>query len=426
MAIAPTDAAGGQRWTLTPTLTLSQAYTDNFRLSSANKQEDWISSVSPGIDLAVNEQTRGLFLSYSPSANFYQTHTQSNYLAHQGRLNGWSHLSGSTQLTIYDAFLRTEEPQTEATPDEELASQLGLQPDLTRRSSRQAYWQNTLGLSLAHRISPSRDLRLSYTFAVLNNDDPEVQDNTRHSPGLSCSHQFDGKNRAGLGLDYTRGEFSGASDTFSQYRPSLSYTHGFTQNLDGNLNYTHTIQDYSGKTPDYRIYHPTVGFSWRLAEDVPLSLNIGYFLQDRDSGDDKDGLTIGGDIGHGWRTRRSSLRISANSGYDQSFFGAENLGFNTFYQVMALGTHELSRFSSASFNASFRESDFVNDTSGRKDQALSAGMDFNFSFVKVKWLRAGLSYRYRDLSSSARGKDYAENRITFSLSAVPTRPLPLN
>lgn len=420
------DAIGGQRWTLTPRLTLSQAYTDNFRLSSTNKQDDWITSVSPGIDLAIDAPTRGFSLSYSPSANFYQTNTQSDYLAHQGQLTAWSQLSSVTKVNVYDAFLRTEEPQAETSADEELARQLGLQTDTTRRDTRQAYWQNTIGILVSHRIDPSQDVGLSYTFAQLNNDDPDVQDNTRHSPGLKYNYQFDPQNRAGIGLDYTRGDFSGASDSFDQYRANLSHTHGFTEDLDGNLGYTHTMQNYQGKTPDYQIYHPTIGFTWRLAQDVPLSLNVGYFLQDRKDGNNQDGLTIGGDIGHGWRTRRSSFRISGNSGYDQSFFGAENLGFNTFYQLTAVGTHELSRFASASLNASFRESDFVNDISGRQDQVISAGMDFKFSFVKVKWLHCALSFRYRDFSSSVNGKDYQENRLTISVSAVPTLPMQLN
>jgi len=335
-------------------------------------------------------------------------------------------LSGSTQINIYDAFLRTEEPQSETTQDEQLAKQLGLQADLTRRNTRQAYSQNTLGVALAHRMSPWQDLGFSYTFAMLNNDDHDVQDNTRHSPGLTYSHQFDLQNRATFGLNYTRGDFSGASDSFAQYQPSLSYTHGFTQNLNGTLSYSQTTQDYQGKTPDYQIYNPTAGFTWQIAEDVPLSLNIGYFLQDRQAGGNTDGLTVGGDIGQGWRTRRSSFRLSANSGYDQSFFGAENLGFNTYYQVMAVGSHELTRLASTSLNASFRESDYVNDLSGRQDQVISAGMDLKFSFVTARWLQCSLSYRYRDFSSSVNGKDYQENRITLSVSAVPTHPLPLN
>ncbi len=80
-------------YTVEPSLSLSEEYNDNLFLTRSDRISDFISYVSPGIDLSAKSINSELRLSYSPTFSFYGSHNELNDTAHRFAVNGTFTLS---------------------------------------------------------------------------------------------------------------------------------------------------------------------------------------------------------------------------------------------------------------------------------------------------------------------------------------------
>jgi len=415
--------AHGYQATFTPKISIKENYTGNVFFTNENQKSDFITVVSPGFTLEASERDKGVSISYDAGFSFYSSHAENDTLRHNARLAGWTDLSKVTKLEFYDIFQRTEEPaaDTAETDIEEIAAE----EDTTRRTGRQPYYTNAAGFNLTHQIGKSDSLNLGYVYSILENEDPAVEDNAKHNPSVGFSHRFSPYLDIGTNFAYTKGEFD-TSDNFDQWEGSLKLTKRFTEHLGGFIQYAHTLMDFKGDSENYQIYDPSIGINYTIAEGTSLSLGVGYFVQDRKESEDESDLSLNGDIGIAWQLKRGSVKITASSGYDQSYFGSENLGFNTYMGVQGAGSYGLTKSLSGNISASYKENDYVNLTTGRKDRISSAGIGFTFKPLTIKWLSIGLDYSYRNHNSTIDADDFDEDSVQFNISISPSQPIRLN
>ncbi len=398
----------------TPSISITGEYTNNVDLSDDDEESDYITTISPGFDLEISKRIRGLIISYEPGYSEYAKHSKYNTWRHSAQFLGWTDISKKTKIEINDSFRYSEEPISEE--------------DTTIREGREPYYTNSAGINLTHQLGKSDSISMGYTYSILENEDPDVEDNARHNPSMTYSHNFNPYLSLDTNVSYTRGEFE-VSDDFDNWNGSLILTKKFTKYLDGSIQYSHTIMDYKGNTEDYKIYNPSIGMNYIIAEDTFLSLNVGYFIQDRENSDDESGLTLSGNLGKTWRFKRGSINLTGASGYEESYFGAESLGFDIFYQATCTATYAFTRYISGNINGSYRSDTYVNLDPEREDRTKNAGLGLTFR-SPIRWLPVsiGLSYFYYSVDSSLSENDYEDQRVQLNVSISKTlsKPIRLN
>ena len=400
----------------TPRISVSEEYSDNIDLDPSDEKDDFITTVTPGFSLDIDARSSGLTLSYDAGYSFYDEYDEYDSWRHSASAMGWAELSRRTRLEITDTFLYTEDPGDE---DDE---------DFTIRRDRNVYYTNSAGVSLTHQFGENDMLKLGYVYSILENDDETLEDNSRHTPSASLTWwMVPNRWRFDTGVEYTRGEFSGSSevdvvsDDLDEWIGSIRLTRVVNRDLEVFAGYRHTLLDYDGDEVDYQVYEPSVGFTYTWGEGADLSLSVGYFTQDRDEGDDESGVTVNGDLAKTWRFRRSSIRLAGYSGYENSAFGAENLGFDEYYGAEASARHEFSRHITGDVFSSYRRDKYTDPDDDREDKTTRAGV--GLSARLARWLVARLGYTYTDLNSDDSEDEYTENSVILTFTLAPSSPI---
>ena len=395
----------------TPSISITGEYTDNVNLSDDDEESDYITTISPWFDLEISKKTRGIIISYEPGYSIYEKNASYNTWRHSAQFFGWTDISKKTKIEINDSFRYSEEPISEE--------------DTTIREGREPYYTNSAGINLTHQLGKSDSISMGYTYSILENEDPDVEDNARHNPSMTYSHMFNPYLSLDTNVSYTRGEFE-VSDDFDNWNGSLILTNKFTKYLSGSIRYSHTIMDYRGDTEDYKIYDPSIGINYTITEDTFLSLNVGYFIQDRENSDNESGLTLSGNLGKTWQFKRGSINATGSSGYEESYFGSENLGFNRYYGAQASANYRLTKSLTGNISGSFRRNKYVNQDDNRTDKLKNAGAGLTFNPITIRWLHLSLNYSYNTVDSTEKENEYDENRVLLSITLSPPNPIPLN
>lgn len=415
------STAFGYVATFNPRISINEEYNDNIFLTDTDKEYDFITSISPGFSIDCIGKISGFGISYDPQYTFYDRYSNYDTWRHNASLSAWTGLTKYTKLELNDSFIRTEDPLSEIDNVIVDVEDYFLE-DNTIRRSREPYYSNTAGLNLTHQFGELDSLRLKYLYSILENEDPKIEDNIRHSPSVGLSFWFNPHLGFETQVGYTRGEFD-ISDNFDQWKGSIRLIKKFTKYFEGFVSYAHTLMEYKGESENYKIYDPSVGIHYTIDEDTMLSLSIGYYVQDRENSEDESGISLKGNLGKTWRLKRGSINLSGSSGYEENYFGAENLGFDAYYQGECSANYSFSQHISSYISGSFRRDKYLNLDENRKDRKIMVAAGFNFQ--PLRWLNINLNYSYRNLDSTWNEDDYDENRVFFkvvlsSSNIVPT------
>ncbi|MDY6909035.1 MAG: outer membrane beta-barrel protein, partial [Thermodesulfobacteriota bacterium] len=115
-----------------------------------------------------------------------------------------------------------------------------------------------------------------------------------------------------------------------------------------------------------------------------------------------------------------SVRLSGGTGYDETYFGAENLGFTYYYQAQLSGAYAFSKRMDGTASLDLRRDEYLNEDPERKDNTATFGS--SLSYVLRPWLLMNLHYTYRNLDSNLDEEDYDENRVMLSFTVRPSHP----
>ena len=70
-----------------PYISIKEEYSDNLNLTSANKKDDFYTTVQPGIKFSNMDKMAGVDFDYSLGAVFYGKNSNLNYISHNASLN---------------------------------------------------------------------------------------------------------------------------------------------------------------------------------------------------------------------------------------------------------------------------------------------------------------------------------------------------
>jgi len=314
--------------TITPSLTISEEYTDNVDQEATGAREEFITVVSPRISLNMQEQRYRASLSYSPGFTLYHRETEEDTVRHNANALFSAQLTRQTELTLTESYVRTDEPRTTLDEDEVYGEWI----DPTLRRGRETWYSNTAGVSLNHRFGEEDSFGLGYRHRMLENDDPLLEDSERRTTYANLAYWFNAAYGVSTDVSYEQGLFDSgeeglfeaANDDLEEYQGTIKAIHRLDRHFQYFLRYSHTKTEYDGFTPDYTIYDPGIGFSWAISADTNLDFDVGYFWQDREGMDEESGPSFSGSLRKTYK--KGTLGLSVEGGYEEASYGAEKLG----------------------------------------------------------------------------------------------------
>lgn len=411
--------------TFHPHLSTETVYTDNVELTPYNEEHDFITTISPGMDLHAQGRISEATLSYSPSYSMYSRFSDNNSMRHDASLDAMREISRNTRIEFSDDYLYTEDPLEGPLYNLE---DPGADVDTTLRREREPYSTNMTEISLVHDFGPEDTLEVGYEYFFEDNDDEAVEDRDYQRPSMILTywpvHERWGTETE---LSYTILDFDESADYDDAYA-RLRLIRRFGPHLDAYIEYSHEVVDYESdaeagdEDEDYQVYTPAAGFSWDPSPRSHVSASFGYFFQDNDESEDESGPSATVETSYRW-SEHQTFSLIGEAGYDQTDDEAENLGFREYYRVRGIMDYQLSRRLIGRLSVGYFNNTYSEAEPEREDEVWSAGA--GLACQVFSWMAVELDYAFRDLSSDLELDEYTENRAMIRFIFAPRSPLVL-
>lgn len=418
--LAAVPACSGYRTTVLPRLALTEELSDNVAQSSANPQSAVISTVAPGATVTVANPAREASLSYDPTVTYYAT-DPGQVANRQGvQFRARNNFGPHTRLEVEERFLYVDDPLAIRETQFTQADNPDSPEDTTREQNNQPYLTNTVTGRIIHQFGPQDSVFLSYLNGIRRNEDPAEENSTQYVGTLGVDYWFGPRYGIESRAIYTRGLFTEDTDPFSQYQWDTRFIRKFTPKFDVFARYLHTYMRFDGSVPDYSVYDATIGVDYDLSKETFLTVSGGLFFRDLQEAQGDLGYVLRAEMAR--RFTHGSLRFTGGTGYRNTFFGAEDLGFTQFMDGRLGGTYNFTRRLTGSIDVGYTHNTF-NDAEDREDDLYYATA--GLSYVLRPWLISTLRLSHRTSESTEPGDSYKENRISLGLTFAPPLAIPL-
>jgi hypothetical protein len=433
MVLIPGNAMCAQLL-FTPRISVTQEYNDNIDLDRRNKQDDFITTVSPGFTAELLGQTAGLSLIYDPAYLFYADNSDNDYWRHVLNARLWNDFSRSTRLEIQNNFLYSQDPLD----DDDVEDQQGniVVRGNDRRRAPDTYWRNRASARLNHRFGVEDQTYAQFVYGINEFDNPDDEDSQEIAPSVGLIYSF--TQWTGMELDggYTRGLYDEQdSSDFSNYDGRLRLNHRVSPRFGIYGQYRHIYRDWDEEgfvntdgnndgevENNYNVYAPSAGVFYDFDRDLTASLGLGWFYQQIENEDDQDGPFVSADINKLWEAPGWSLRARSSSGLDSEDFSDRNGGFRRFAQAELIGRYDITRQLFCDAGLRYRYSGFIQAADDEKDHRYTANIGLGYRLFR--WMSVRLGYQFDKLDNINGDDDFERNRVfaTVTLeSDVPWR-----
>lgn len=394
-----------------PRMSLMEEYTSNVFLTKNNPQEDFLTTISPGLAFMAteNRQARtGLDLDYELGLVFYAHNSQRNYVSHSGRLNTWHTFGHRWTLRLWDSYYRSQEPIEQVISVQ--TSPGVYYPGIQR--NRYTYERNILAPSLTYQFGREDLLELTYRNDYYNTRDPAGDDSVGNSVTPRLTYWFDIRNGIILEYVFLTVAYQIQPDLDSGHRGRARYTYRFNPQTSVFAEYIYDTLDYESPGIDYVVNSPSVGITHAFSPSLDGRFQVGYFWRTPDVGDTTAGPTL--DAGITQRTLRLTLDLSFKGGYGFDFFGSEGLGFIKYYRGIASVSYRFTERLSSSLIGTLEWDEFPQE-GDRKDWFERVVANLNYQ--PWRWFTVSLGGSYGQRESNVDANDYEEWRAFLRLTA---------
>ena len=403
-----------------PSLTLQEQYSDNLYLRSINRQEDWITTIYPGVRfstlpakvtspgqiLKAPAEPLGIDLDYRLGLNFYAKVAERNYVSHQGTLNTWYTIDRKLDLRLRDYFLQSDEPIEQAYIVGALPGEyvVGIQRE------RSIYIRNIFEPSIGYRFGRENLLELNYRNNIYENESTSIEDSRGNYINPRVTYWFNIHHGMVLEYGLIMGDFERSPD-LTGHMGRGRYTYRFNPRSSFFAEYIYLKRDFQSPGIDYDVHNPSVGVEYSFSRTLSGRVQIGYFRQAPEIGSSTDGPAFDANLVQ--RTEKTTYNLSFQGGYREDFFTAENIGFMRYYRGIGAITRRVIARLTLGLLGSVERIEYSTD---QKDWRWQFGG--NASYQIFRWLTVSLDIFHRENDSNIDTADYNENRGIFRLSAT--------
>jgi len=348
-------------------LSLSEEYNDNIFVTR-DRVGDFITFITPGIDLTARSVNSELRLGYSTSFSIYSSYPELNEPAHNFTASGSFTLSERLSLTLTDTYVKSSE-----------ISDFRAIPDIGPIAGRTERRLHTISGNVSYRLKENLSSTLGASYF----------DTDYKEPGF-----FDTKSYSGnIGLTYRHSE-----------RTTLSATARYIK-YDYKLGSDATGQDYS------------LGVTYILTPTLTAGLTGGVTITKiEDSGESDTGFFGGVDLTKTFKRGRATLS------YSQSVIsGIQTIAPTRDQTVILSLSRDITNKLAASMSTSYSKFESIETNVVDTDVT---SFNTNLTYTLTPWASLALSYSYvnQDDKISDIG-DYYNNIVFLNLSLSYSRRL---
>ncbi len=386
---------------LTPSISVREVYDDNINLDATNEESDFITTVSPRIEMHVRTLKTDFGLAYSPGFVWYGDNDENNTVRHTGVLTLNRDLSERWRCMVSNTYVRSEDPI------EETEGVTGV------RRTRNTYQRNTGDIGFAYRFGADDSLNFGYRHSWLENDDVTLDDSISQNPYASLTYWVNIKSGFEVTYGYDRVDFSrddGAppDDDYRGHNPGIRYLHRLSPHSVLSVGYNFSNRIFDGTTSDYRVHEGSLGFDHRFSPELALSAGVGYFTQNSDGSGDQSGVTYNASLEKHFE--RATLSVGGNGGWDEAYEDAEMRGFTRFWSINSRLSYQMAEALTCYIGGSFRMDEDASDREWETRRG-SVGLSWDFH----RWLALALDYTLADRDDDVDTDDYTVNRVMLTL-----------
>ncbi len=202
-----------------PSLSLSEEYNDNLFLTRSERISDFISYVSPAIDLSAKSINTDLRLSYSPTFSFYGSHNELNDTAHRFAVNGAFTLSERLSSNLTGSYVKSSE-----------TSDIRAIPDIGPVTVRAEWKYLTISGGASYRLSDKLFYTLGLSYFNADTNAPNLNKVRTYSGTMGFDYKTSEKTTLSVNAAYTKYDISSASDASGQ-NYLIAVTHRLSQSV---------------------------------------------------------------------------------------------------------------------------------------------------------------------------------------------------
>jgi hypothetical protein len=440
----------GLNFTITKSLTLSEEYSDNFRLSAVNRESNFRTMLTGGLGLIINlPRTQGTLSSSLGVAHdtvkdeidpsFFPSFSGS--VRHQ--------FTPRLSLTLTDSLVRSDDPN--------LGDEGGLRRERGTFTSNsftaavdwtldlialQFYYRNSLffgsgdeqntishvfGTTASTPLGPLMSLTGGYELSLRNTSGGTTTTDTggtivtdNRDTGTVLSHRL----------------FGSLSRTLSQYLTAgVSASVSFDDsNINNNNNGNNNGDDDSSSAFGNRIYNVSLFGAYGTPAGLTVSSSVGVSVVDQDNRKPQIAFTTNTAAAYSFAKGQVSLSVSQD--FRQTAEEGQNFGLVLSRTITAAFTYPITPFVTFGLRAQYSRNEPTgsgNDVNSEAAEFYTAGA--NVGWQVLRWLRASLDYTYslrrndnssslsvsgdtvsRSSTTATNGRDVFENRATLTLS----------
>ena len=378
-----------------PSITLQEEYTDNLFLTDNNEQEDWITTVEPGISLSYDGRPVNLAIDYSLRYQFYKNNDDLDSFENAQRGTAAANFFSGRPFTL----------SVSGTISRETLDERDNNTDENELVNKSTVYQLSVTPQYRLQISESFSLVFSYSYDRTDYVDPLGNDSEDHTGRLSLVKQLSTNTEISANYSYTVHQ----SEDDEEY-DEQSYTLGLNQQL-GPRTRIRLEGGYSTVEFDTGLGDETTNWLVDLSYQLTAPLTLSLIYTQDFSVTATEGLTKTRDASFVVAYAKESLTASAElfwkfSDYVRQLRKDESYGSRFRLSV------PLSRALTSNFNAEYEKAQYDDVTDEEVDHySVGASVDYDF-----RRFLTTLGYRYRLNDSDNNNNDYTNNTVTLSVS----------
>ncbi len=394
-------------WSLKPRLYTQGQFNDNVFLNDRGPEEDFIKTISPGLDIGYTTPAEEIDLEYEFRHSSFTELPDPDFSAHRGRIEMEKDFGPRIRAGIRNIFIRSEDPI-------ELGSlEMFKRPYFRIRRGLKPYMRNIVDPYMTVRFGEGQEIRLGYRNHVLRDENINLADrdqnvfNTRLLVRLNSSHSLD------LFAQYQEQGYRSTvpeqiPGDFKGYDVRGKYSYFFNQITSMFVSYRCYARDFvrlSGGFTDYAVHDPKLGVECEPYEGVSLTAAVGYSF--RDTADQDDREVISARIDLSIEQERVTIDGYGELGFDEDFLSPEILGFYEFWRTGIKGKFQLTEKLLIEEFCYFDWGKYRDI--GRIDKLF--GAQGVVSYRVLSWLLLSLEYLYLERDSNIPYRSFKNNRM---------------
>ena len=414
MSVIPLNAP---RLSFSPGVSLSEQWTDNFRLTQRDRVENFRTTLTGSLTTMLNYPNTQASLSGSVSGTYDTAPDQENYSVFPSFAGTLLHtFNPRMRLVVSDTYIRDDDPSRSNPNDPN---------GISLRGERREFSSNTFSISLSWLIDIIQT-QVYYRNSLFFDDEQTMS----HIFGGTASMPLGALNSLSVGYEFTTRDTSG---------DSTGQTHG--HRIFGSLSrQLDTFTSVGVSSSLSMIFSDTESRIWNLslfaAHGIPggfsLSGSVGYSVFDSDASSSLT-HTFSASINASYRFTYATISAGFFQDFRQTADEGEDFGIVLTRTAFVSFTYAITPFVNASVRGSYSNSEAVNGGGSGIAPVTSYSAGASVSWRILSWLSLTGAYTWtkRDVDNNARvnttgaaGSDpdstnqpSTENRATVTLSA---------